>query len=458
MKLQKIRSYDLGIPIRQLRSANITLRDGQPGMLFVFSEEPNIDPGEEYVHFAQHPLHIAVYTEDGTRLWEKVLGLNVLPGVWFCPVLPFDLDQDGVDEVYFLNNNSDAPFSMEHRRLQRLDGMTGELTGDWPWPKNTEHEPLSHCYRYYLLGGYAHGEPVLIASQGTYGDMFLQGYGPGMKKRWDTVIAEEAPGPRTSHVTPVLDYNGDGVDEVFWGERVLSVADGHEIYCYAPKYHGHSDALVPFMDYRTKEMYLFTCREDHETEGERRVQVFRMDDGTVAWNAIDAGHMHRAWVATLLDGYRKQAMVMRVVWRPTENGYEHAYDGEFYFDAYTGAPMEWKLPVKGSMMTPIDLNGDGYHELLTVSGPEKGRLFDRNGTELARIDGTLLRSGKLVEHPGEQLMMYQPGEPAVWILADEDAADGEIIRMRYATGYHRFMQKLTATGYNGYGGAISAGI
>ena len=47
-----------------------------------------------------------------------------------CPVHFFDLDQDGVDEIWFVNNlNPNIPFSLNARVLERIDPLTGETTG-----------------------------------------------------------------------------------------------------------------------------------------------------------------------------------------------------------------------------------------------------------------------------------------------------------------------------------------
>ena len=80
---------------------------------------------------------------------------------------------------------------------------------------------MSHSYRFFITGGYVHDKPVLVTAQGTYRDMYLQGYGEGMEKRWDIKIPYDDGGARSSHLCPVLDFNDDGVDELFWGERLI---------------------------------------------------------------------------------------------------------------------------------------------------------------------------------------------------------------------------------------------
>ena len=375
----------------QMRSSLVKLGNGRYGFLFVYSND-TVDPGEEYYHHPTDTLKISMYSSDGKCMWTKDLGKGVIPGIWFCPVLPFDLDQDGVDEIYFLNNlNSEAPFSLVFRKLEALSAITGETIGRWDWPQNTFNERLSLCYRFYLVSGYSHGEPVLITSQGTYGDMYLQGYGPGMIKKWEKVISKDEKGPKASHLTPVLDFNNDGVDELFWGERLISLEDGCEVICYDKEnYNGHSDTIIPFIDYKTGESYLYTCREDPTDEPAPRIVTYHAD-GRRAWTAFDdacSGHMHYGWLATVgkPGNIKRIAMAMKYDRSFGENSVVYGENEEFYFDAVTGEKIEFKIPCKGSLVFPIDINGDGFSEFFCFEGEYKGYIFDQEGRKIAQIN------------------------------------------------------------------------
>lgn len=459
MKLQVLKEFDLGVEPRYMYSANVKLGD-RDGMLFFYTEGNGVDPGEELLRFnGIKPMHIALFEMDGTRLWDKELPDGVLPGIWFCPVVPFDMDKDGVDEIYYINNTG-APFSFMHRKIERIDALTGEVTGSWPWMWNTFEERLSLCYRFYIVAGYAHGEPVLVTCQGTYGNMYLQGWNNNMEKRWEIVIKDSDPGPRASHVTPVMDFNDDGVDELFWGERLISMDDGHEVIDYAPDYKGHSDLICPYMDYKTGDWYIFTCREGDDQEGVKRVFSFKKEGG-IAWEQVDYGHMHTAWSANVLDGYGKIFMAMRQKFQPDDSGFVHVLDGIFYFDAYTGEPVDFKLPCLGTEVLPIDLDGDGYHEFLVTRGDLAGSVLDRHGEVMTTMPegfGGKIRMGKILDAPGEHLMIKKPNSSIVQIVGDVEAVDGEIMQKRYALPYLRFMQKLMATGYNAVDCHISCGV
>jgi len=56
---------------------------------------------------------------------------------------------------------------------------------------------------------------VLITAQGTYTDMYLQGYSRDMSQRWSVFVPKDAAGARASHVFPVLDFNNDGLLDLF---------------------------------------------------------------------------------------------------------------------------------------------------------------------------------------------------------------------------------------------------
>lgn len=454
MNMQILKQFDLGMNVGFVRSANIRLGD-RDGMFFMYSDAAGTDPGEELLRFKDiGVVRLAVFDMDGRRLWEKILPDGVVSGVWFVPAVPFDMDGDGVDEIYFVNNTG-APFSFMHRKLECLNGLTGETLFTCPWPWNTFNERLSLCYRFYIVAGYAHGEPVLVTCQGTYTNMYLQGWNRNMSPRWEVTIKAEDPGPRASHMTPVIDINNDGVDELFWGERVLSLDDGHEVINYAPAYHGHSDVVIPFIDYKTEKWYVFTCREDEDPNGEKRVIVFHAG-GSESWSAVDKGHMHTAWIANHPNG-SKIAMAMRQHFVPDDSGFVHATDALFYFDAYTGAKKHVSFPCDGHHLFPIDVNGDGVHEFLIAYGEsDTGDIINWNGDCLGHIDGGVFRMGKMINHPGEQIMTVMGG--VVYIYGDADAKDGEIMVKRYSYPYLPFMQKLMATGYNSIGSQIACGV
>ena len=139
MKLCTIKEYHLGTKLGQVRSVPVRLgARPENAVLFVYSSQPNLDPWPELFDYPQDTLKMVLYTENGIPMWERDLGPGVIPGVWYAPFISFDLDGDGVDEIWFLNNlNPRLPFSLNARVLERIDPCSGKTTGQWDWPDNT---------------------------------------------------------------------------------------------------------------------------------------------------------------------------------------------------------------------------------------------------------------------------------------------------------------------------------
>ena len=461
MNIRCLKEFDMGMRLGQIRSVPVSLGKGMPeAVLFVYSRQGNIDPWHEEFNYPKDTLKMSLYTIDGIPMWTRDLGNGVIPGVWYAPFISFDLDGDGVDEIWFLNNlNPDLPFSLNARVLERIDPVSGKTTGQWKWPDNTIDDTMSHSYRFYITGGYVHGQPVLVTAQGTYRDMYLQGYDPDMEKRWDIKIPFGDGGARASHLCPILDFDDDGVDEMFWGERLISLDDGHELFCGDKgKYIGHSDIVMPFIDKESGKKYIFTCREDDEREGVPRVVTYN-DKGERAWIGVpDIGHMHSGWLANFGPEYRKIAMAMRITRRVINNAIVDTEPEDFYFDAVTGEPLENPLPFRGDEGLPIDLNGDGQHEFYFTEGEREGFVFDAKGNNLGFIGGHTIRSGKVIDHPGETVMVYYPEEGKVRIWGDADAVENEYTKERFSHPYHFRMQHFMGTGYNHIRGHVSCGM
>jgi hypothetical protein len=445
--LDTLLELSLGSPIGQCRAVPVCLGDGAPrAVLAVYGADFDVDPWVEMFFFPTDTLRLALFTETGDLLWRRDLGRAVVPGMWFCPVFPFDLDGDGADEIWFVNNlNPQHPLGLSHYRLERLDASSGRTTGQWPWPNLGRAQSLSHTFRNFLLGGFARGEPVLVTAQGTYEDMYLQGWRPGMESRWEVAIAADAPGARGSHMCPVVDIDGDGVDEVLWGERCLSLDDGGERFCAdRDVYRGHSDIVQPVLDRDTGRWFLYTCREG-DPRATPRVVLFD-DAGRRIWGEVAQGHMDMGWVARLGDGDQHVAMAIRIDHKTCgPDGRFHYGQEEFTFDALTGAPYPLPFRVYGTL--PVDLDGDGLHELVRGLPGGDGAVLDREGRSLGSVGGPVALACRFLDHPGEQILTYAPdGTLRVW--GDRNAEDSPAAQARYAHPFYAANRRLMSSGAN----------
>jgi len=454
MHLAPVLQLNVGQPLGQLRAVPVKLGPGMPAaFLIAYAADFDVDPYHEMFFLPTDTLKIAVWTVEGKCLWKRDLGRHVFPGMWFVPILPFDLDGDGRDEIYFVNNtDKDHPLSLSGRVFERLDAQTGETTGQWKWPMHAEQEVISHAYRYFLIGGHVNGEPTLITASGTYEAMLLCSHDSVMKERWRHQIAKDAPGARGSHMCPVVDMDGDGVDELLWGERLIELKSGTMLWCADEKtYNGHSDVNQPVWDEASGRWLVYTCREK-AAEVSPRVVTFDAN-GKHVWGDVEQGHMDMGWVARLGDNFAKRAMSIRIGHKTlTPAGRTHFARDEFYWDVVTGKALT--PPVSVYLTLPVDLDGDGYHELVRGGPGGDGAVFDRHGAQLGSVGGAVSLAQKFCDRPGEQLLVFKP-DGAVEIWADLDAQDSPAALSRYEHPFYKTNSRIMSSGSNS---AVLGGI
>lgn len=437
---------ELGQPIGQCRAVPVNLgADRPPAILAAYGADFDVDPYVEMFFFPRDTLKLVVFTVEGEVLWRRELGRGVVPGMWFCPLFPFDLDGDGVDEIYYVDNlDADHPLGLSSYVLARLEANTGEVTGQWPWPRPAGEQSLSHLFRNFILGGPSERRPVLVTAQGTYGEMRLQGWSADLTPRWETVIAAGAPGARGSHMCPLVDLDRDGVTELLWGERCLRLSDGSELFCAdGDSYRGHSDIVQPVWDRESRGWSLYCCREG-DPAAAPRVACYD-GSGVRRWGALERGHIDMGWVARL-DGDRQVATAVRIgAKRCGPNGRSHQSVEEFAFDAAGGEPLE--LGFSHYRTIPVDLNGDGRHELVRGLPGGDGEVLDSAGRPVGSVGGPVALACKVNAIAGEQLLSYHAdGRLRLW--HDEQAHDGVEAIARYTHPAYANNRRLGCTGQN----------
>jgi hypothetical protein len=305
---------------------------------------------------------------------------------------------------------------------------------------------MSHAYRHFIVGGQVEGKPVVVALEGTYGPMTLHAYGAGMKPLWQTTLdPAQVGGALGSHVTPVVDIDRDGSDELFVGERCLSLRDGKELFCCDRQaWSGHSDIIQPVLDRATDRWLIWTCRESFENDGPR-VMLFDAQ-GRRLWSAVKAGHMDTGWAARLGPNGEPVVLGVKVGQKVrTAEGEHRTGVVEFAFDAVSGKPLD--LGFKAYTTIPVDLDGDGIHELVKGYFEGDGTVMDRQGRVLGKTGGLTALNSKFIGKPGEQMLSYHAdGKVRIWF--DRNAADTPAAAARYQSRFYRTNQKLSGVGYN----------
>ena len=444
--LYKAAEYDIGHAIGQCRAIPVETGE-KKHILLIHSKDAEIDPYIGMFFFPQSTTILTLISSQGVKIWERDLGPGMVSGIWFLPVFSFDLDQDGNDEIWLVNNSDpDHPLDFRKYVLQRLDGITGKIIGEYPWPKVPEKQSMSHTYRNFILGGYVKDEPVLVTAQGTYGPMQLQGWNIDMSQRWEVHIAADEPGASGSHVCPIVDINNDSIDEFMWGERCISMNHGQELFCADKEtWHGHSDIVMPVLERESKKWTLHTCREQNVNEPPRIV-VYD-NNGERRWSALDRGHIDTGWAAHIGPEGEPIVLGVRVGKKiRTAEGERRTGIEPFTFHAFTGEP--YPLDFNAYTTIPVDLNGDGIHELVKGYFEGDGSVLDRNGNNLGNIGGLAAMACKFIDHPGEQILSYSHETGTVCIWADRNADDSKIAKERYRNPFYDVNKRLTACGYN----------
>jgi len=436
-KLKPVLELDVGETMQQMRLVPMTI-DGKRAFLVVHSNSGNIDPWPPYFTFPTDTLKLAAFDADGHKLWRKDLGPGVVPGIWFCPIMPFDLDGDGTDEVYLVANpDPDHPLDGRTPALQQLSAATGEPLKSLPCAKVQDRQPLSHLWRNFLASGFSAGRRRLITAQGTYGLMQLQCWDESFNCLWSIKIdPDESPGALGSHMFPVVDIDGDGRDELLWGERCLDIDTGQEIWVGdREKWHGHSDIVQPTLDLTTGKWLIYTCRESRDPAEARGVVMYD-DRGRELWGYRGLGHMHAGWVGRLCDDGSHLCYAFDM-----DSQKHYCYDT-------SGHPQHPAFPLNRSL--PVDFDGDGLHEVVYTSKENRGRVLRRDGQEICTLAGKPCCCGHILDMPGEQIVTwpkYDRGTVAR-IYSLPSATDTPAARRRFEHPFYKSSLQMWAVGYN----------
>jgi len=438
---------NLGQKIEQFRAVPMAIGKDVPNVVVaMYSEDAEIDPNLGMFFFPAHTLKLAAFDVEGEILWKKDLGKGVIPGVWFSPVAAFDLDKDGMDEVWNVNT-TDPGHPLDHRAfvLEKRDAKTGEVKGQWEWPKPYGSQEMSRLFRHFIMGGYVNGEPVLITANGTKNYETIKCWNSDMSERWVYKKTPDTPGCQGSHMSPIVDINNDGVDELLWGERCIELDKGRMLFCAdEDSWNGHSDIIEPILDKKTGKWYFFTCRES-SNQNPPRVVLFD-EKGQRIWSKLKEGHIDTGWAARI--GKNGEPVVLGVKIGKKKRSAE----GEFRvdveentFNAFTGEKIDLGFSVYTTI--PIDLNGDGIHELVKGYFEGDGTIMDNTGKVIGNIGGASAIASKFTGDAGEQLLSYsKDGIVRIWI--DKNAHDNQIAKDRYAHPFYKLNQKQTGNGYN----------
>lgn len=281
----------------------------------------DIDPSQGTV--ATNTFKLEGYKNDGTFLWRVDLGWNIRQGIWYSPVLVYDLDGDGRAEVIAkigeVGEDLDGDGKIDYRSGSEkrvlsgpeyfviINGLTGEILARDNWIERGTVSSWGDSYgnrvnRNMMCVAYLDGSrPSLIILRGTYTKMYADAWNwrdGQLTKLWRWYLPSGGGG---FHNLRTGDIDGDGKDEIVNGSIAID-DDGTEMWKTGE---GHGDRMhMTDIDPDRPGLEIWYVQEAPAVNG---IHLTDAKNGKVIWGipkAIASGDVGRGLAADIDARYR----------------------------------------------------------------------------------------------------------------------------------------------------------
>jgi hypothetical protein len=370
----------------------------------------NIDPYEKYWNRSPETYKIEAYLADGTFLWRFDMGWAIERGIWYSPMLVYDLDGDGKAEVCLKAGegdprDEDGRVTSGPEFLVILDGLTGNEKTRADWPRREDFPSYNYASRNQMGVAFLDGKtPSLIVVRGTYNVIHVLAYeysGGKLREQWRWNDAEEGGRYRGqgAHSMHAADIDGDGRDEVFLGSAVLddngvglwSTGLGHPDNHYVGDMDPSRPGLEVYYGIETRAAKNGCCLVDART-------------GEILWGIdVPTRHVHGTGMCADLDG-----SVPGIEFYASDTDAEKKSNVRWLFDAKGNVlrdDLDW-----GFGFRTIHWDADLQHEML------RGRRILNYGSDeaIGEIEGSAVGFADVLGDWREELIVTVPGELRIY--------------------------------------------
>ena len=367
-----------------------------------FNTDPYFMPG--YWKRSLEPYKLDAYTSKGKFLWRYNMGWSIESGTWYAPFLVYDIDGDGLAEVYAKAGEGD-PREMDGHVLEvpeylvKIDGESGNIIQKRSWLSKDGFESYNYWSRNFLSVAYLNGQtPSLIMQRGTYTNIKMETMDKNFKKQWYWESSGDYKKYRGQggHGIMVSDIDGDGKDELIPGTYALD-DNGKPLWSLG---FGHNDAgYITDIDPSRPGLEIFYGIESRSKKN--GVCLVDAASGQLIWGFDKPTiHVHGQCMAGDID--------------PNYPGIE-CYGG----DAKDGGNQYFLYSAKGERLSDKNMGSLAPRPLWWDADELKEinigkNLFKYKGDTLLTVEGKVLFVGDIIGDWREEIVTSLPGEIRVY--------------------------------------------